>query len=273
MDSRISKVFEKLKAENQLAFMPFITAGDPDLDATKEVISALGNSGVDLIEIGFPYSDPIADGPVIQASYTRSLNAKITVEAIFASLAELNTDNLPPLIGMVSYAIIHRVGTEEFLKKCVSAGVSGLIIPDLPGNEASEVFKIVREHGLDLIQLVAPTTPRARVKKILESCSGFVYCIAVAGTTGEREKVADALLDQLKWLREETDLPLAVGFGISKPDHVEPLRGLAQGVIVGSAIVRLFQQVEDGEFEKDQLAQNVKDFAETMVAATHQASD
>lgn len=269
MESRIAAVFDELKSNQQMAFMPFITAGDPDLDATKNVIKKLASTGVDLIEIGFPYSDPIADGPVIQASYTRALDAKVTVPQIFSAIQEIKEEGLPPLVAMVSYAIIFRFGVDQFLTKCCQAGISGLIIPDLPGAEAEEVFAKVREKGLDLVQLVAPTTPRSRVKEILESCSGFVYCIAVSGTTGERQNVADALLEQLKWLKEETDLPLAVGFGISQPEHVEPLRGLADGVIVGSAIVREFQRVADKEIETDGLLDSIGGFAESMNEAAH----
>lgn len=271
MASNISAVFDKLKSENQMAFMPFITAGDPDLQATQDVIKALAQANVDLIEIGFPYSDPIADGPVIQASYTRALDAQVTVPGIFSAIAELKEEDLPPLIAMVSYAIIFRTGLGQFLDHCSQSGISGLIIPDLPGAEAEEVFEKVRAAGLDLIQLVAPTTPRKRVKEIIECCSGFVYCIAVAGTTGERQHVADALLEQLQWLKEETDLPLAVGFGISKPEHVAPLRGLANGVIVGSAIVREFQKVADKEIDRGQLLENVGQFANSMSRSAHQS--
>ncbi|TWT55595.1 Tryptophan synthase alpha chain [Thalassoglobus neptunius] len=269
MDSRISAVFASLKEQNQMAFMPFITAGDPDLAATQQVIRTLGASNVDMIEIGFPYSDPIADGPVIQASYTRALESKVSVSQIFKALGELDHEELPPLVAMVSFAIVFRTGVDQFLSSCVESGISGLIIPDLPGDEAAEVFEKVKGAGLDLIQLVAPTSPRERVRKILKSCSGFVYCIAVAGTTGERERVADSLLDQLKWLREETDLPLAVGFGISKPDHVEPLRGLADGVIIGSAIVRRFQELADKTLSSEDLQKELTKLAGDMVTATH----
>ncbi len=271
MSSRISKAFEELKQDGKMAFMPFITAGDPDLDATKAVLKGLGESGVDLIEIGFPYSDPIADGPVIQSSYTRALDAKVTVPKIFEAIGDLKNENLPPLVVMVSYAIVFRFGVDKFLSSCVEAGVSGLILPDLPGAEAAEVFKSVQSKGLDLVQLIAPTTSRKRVKKILESCSGFVYCIAVAGTTGERQDVADALLDQLKWLKEETSLPLAVGFGISQPEHVDSLRGLADGAIVGSAIVRNFQKVADGDFTSEELVGSVTALATEMNAAAHRS--
>ena len=247
--------------------MPFVTAGDPDLKATQAAIRALGSAGVSLIEIGFPYSDPIADGPVIQASYTRALEKQTRVRAIFDALGELKDDSLPPLVAMVSYAIVMRIGSAQFLDQCCEAGLAGLIVPDLPGAEAQDLFDLCRSRGLDLVQLIAPTTPRARVKQILNCCSGFVYCVAVAGTTGERDQVAATLLEQLRWLREETELPLAVGFGISRPDHVEPLRGLADGVIVGTAIVRQFEKIGDGA-SQDDVMNEIADFARSMVEAT-----
>src|SRR5262249_27444326 len=154
--------------------------------------------------------------------------------------------SLPPLVAMVSYAIVFRTGVQNFLRHCVDSGVSGLIVPDLPGTEAEELYQAARQQGLDLIQLVAPTTPRERVQQIVQSCSGFGYSVAVAGTTGERTGIASALLDQLRWLREETNLPLAVGFGISRPEHLQPLRGLANGAIIGSAIVRKLESANEG---------------------------
>ncbi|QDT55681.1 Tryptophan synthase alpha chain [Caulifigura coniformis] len=234
----ISQAFARAKAEGRTAFMPFVTAGDPDVAATIRLVQSLAAEKVDLIEIGFPYSDPIADGPVIQASYTRALNAGITIDRILDAFRALDKQGMPPMIPMVSYAIVMRRGVERFLKEAVAAGFSGLIIPDLPGDEAGEMFQAVRAHGLDLIQLVAPGTSPERVRKVLASCSGFVYCLGVVGITGERKSVAGALVDQLKWLRKETKLPLAVGFGVSRPEHVATLRTAADGVIVGSAIVR-----------------------------------
>ena len=246
--------------------MPFITAGDPEASATPRLINELGRRGVDLIEVGFPYSDPIADGPVIQSSYTRALANKLTVPQIFDSIQTVSS-NAPPLLAMVSYALMFRRGAEWFVDAAKTAGFSGFIVPDLPGDEAAELFTLVRSRGLDLVQLVAPTTPRERVRNILKSCSGFVYCIAVAGTTGERDRVADALLAQLRWLREETDLPLAVGFGISKPEHVEPLRDLADGVIVGSGLVRQLEAVANGSKPFDRVVQEMGDYAASLVAA------
>ncbi|SFJ68669.1 tryptophan synthase, alpha chain [Planctomicrobium piriforme] len=251
-----------------MAFMPFITAADPDLGATQNAIRTLGSASVDLIEIGFPYSDPIADGPVIQASYTRALEKKVQVRQIFAALAELKGESLPPLVAMVSYAIIFRTGIDAFLEHCVQSGISGLIVPDLPGAEAEELFTKTHARDLNLVQLIAPTTPRQRVKQVLRCCSGFVYIVAVAGTTGERANVADALLEQLRWLREETELPLAVGFGISRPEHVAPLRGLAQGVIVGTAVVRYLEKLGTSDSAATALPE-LKTYAESMATAAH----
>lgn len=270
MSTRISETFEQLRSSGHIAFMPFITAGDPDLSMTQSILRGLSDAGVDLIEIGFPYSDPIADGPVIQASYTRALGHKTTVQQIFDAIAELETNSMPPLLAMVSYAIIMRHGSEEFARHAKESGFSGLIVPDLPGDEAQDLFAITQQAGLDLVQLVAPTTPRERVRAILKSCSGFVYSIAVAGTTGVRESLAEELTGQLKWLREETSLPLAVGFGISGPKQVAPLRGLADGVIVGSGIVRHFQKLADGEATAEETLAQVSSFAKTMAEAAHE---
>ena len=244
--------------------MPFITAGDPDIETTGKLITELGQRGVDLIEIGFPYSDPIADGPVIQASYTRALEAGIRVENIFDCVDQLATEDLPPLVAMVSYGIIFRCGVKAFVERAQSAGFAGFIIPDLPADEAEEVGKIVRAGGLDLIQLISPMTPRDRAVRILQSASGFVYCISVAGTTGVRDMLPEELTEQLAWLRTQTELPLAVGFGISRPDQVNALRNSADGVIVGSAFVRCFENAAT-----DTLLDQIGELAESMVAATH----
>lgn len=252
-----------------MAFMPFITAGDPDLEVTKRLIQTLSESGVDLIEIGFPYSDPIADGPVIQSSYTRVLNKKTTVDEIFTAISDLETNSLPPLVAMVSYAIILRVGVDRFLTKCRDAGISGLIVPDLPADEASELRSKVVPFDLDLVQLLAPTSTKERTQQIVDSATGFVYCIAVAGTTGEREHVATELVEQLQSVREMTQLPLAVGFGISRPEHIAPLKGNADGAIVGSGIVRQLEPLSEPDADVDSVLQSIGDYAKLMVDAAH----
>ncbi len=251
--------------------MPFVTAGDPDMATTGALIRELASRGVDLIEVGFPYSDPIADGPVIQSSYTRALNKKLTVQQIFHEIASLDTENLPPLVAMVSYAIIFRRGIDKFIRQAQESGFAGFIIPDLPGDEAAEMHGLVTKAGLDLIQLIAPTTPPERVRQIVQHCSGFVYCIAVAGTTGVRETLAAPLVEQLTWLKQETNLPLAVGFGLSKPEQLGPIRGLADGAIVGSAIVRHLEAMSQPGANAVDVIRRAGEYAGTMVAAAHQA--
>ena len=271
--TRIAATFAALKAQGHMAFMPFVTVGDPDVATSMALIRELACRGVDLIEVGFPYSDPIADGPVIQASYTRALSRGLHVNDIFAGIQQLTSgpdgDKIPPLVAMVSYAIIFRIGTATFVERAKTAGFSGLIIPDLPADEASDVAIAIRIAGLDAIQLVAPTTNSVREDRIVETGSGFVYCISIAGTTGARDQLPDELSGQLKRLRSKTSLPLAVGFGVSKPEQVGTLRGFAEGVIVGSAIVRQLERLTNNSATMADVLRDVGDFAAKMVAATH----
>lgn len=267
--TRIATTFSALKAQGHMAFMPFVTVGDPDVATSMALIRELASRGVDLIEVGFPYSDPIADGPVIQASYTRALSRGLHVNDIFAGIQQLTSSGtqIPPLVAMVSYAIVFRLGAATFVQRAKDAGFSGLIIPDLPADEASDVARIIRDAGLDAIQLVAPTTNPAREDHILQTGSGFVYCISIAGTTGARDQLPEELSGQLKRLRGKTKLPLAVGFGVSKPEQVGTLREVADGVIVGSAIVRQLERLSAGSSVVEVL-RDVGDFAAQMVAAT-----
>ncbi len=261
--SKTSDVFHRAAGEGRMTFMPFVTAGDPDLATTARVLTALHDAGADLIELGFPYSDPIADGPVIQASYTRALNAGVTVDAIFRMVDDLPTDTMAPLFAMVSFAIVFRYGTDRFLERSAACGFSGLIIPDLSAEEAGDLNTRTETAGLDLVQLIAPTTAAERADTILRTARGFVYCISVAGTTGARRELPAELADQLRELRQKTGLPLAVGFGISGPDQVKPLAGAADGIIVGSAIVRRIAEAADA----DAAVQSAREFARQMAQA------
>jgi tryptophan synthase alpha chain len=261
--SRIADAFSARKAAGQLAFIPFITAGDPDLPTTQRLIRDLAAAGADLIEIGFPYSDPIADGPVIQASYTRALGQHVKLADIFAAVNAVSGEVTSPLLAMVSYAIIFRHGAEAFVRHAAESGFAGLIVPDLPGDEAGDFAALVRQSGLALVQLVAPTTPSERLDRILEHASGFVYCIAVAGTTGVRTALPADLAGMLRQLRQKTSLPLAVGFGIGQPEHVRALQGLADGAIVGSALVK---HLEPGQ---DNPALRIRAAAAELAAAAH----
>ncbi|MCH2211420.1 MAG: tryptophan synthase subunit alpha [Fuerstiella sp.] len=258
-----SDVFAAASEQGRMTFMPFITAGDPDLDTTACVLRGLADCEVDLIELGFPYSDPIADGSVIQASYTRALSTGITIDGIFQMLDGLPTDTMPPVFSMVSFAIVYRYGVDDFLCKARDSGFSGLIIPDLPADEAGDFSQKTQQYNLDLVQLIAPTTTTDRTSTILSAARGFVYCISVAGTTGIRNELPDELAGQLKELRRQTTLPLAVGFGISSPIQVAKLEGYADGIIVGSAIVRLISEANSSSAAVD----SVKEFARGMNAA------
>jgi tryptophan synthase alpha chain len=244
----IDALFQRLRAQKQKAFIPFVTAGDPDLATTSNLVRKLVASGASLVEIGFPYSDPIADGPVIQASYTRALEKGIRIDDIFAWVGTLG-ELAAPLVCMVSYSLVHRRGPGAFLDQAKKAGFSGAIVPDLPIDEAESLAHEAAQRNFKLIHLVTPTTPPERAARIARLSTGFLYCVSVTGITGERDRLPEQLLDQLRRLRQETDLPLCVGFGVSKPEHVQMLREHVDGIIVGSALVRKLEQVGSSSIE------------------------
>lgn len=263
--SDIDRLFTQLRAENRKAFMPFITAGDPDLEFTAEVIRELATRGCNLCEVGIPYSDPIADGPVIQASYTRALDKKIKLAQILKMLDGLQADVAMPRVTMVSYAIIYRHGPSRYVAEAKAAGVSGAIVPDLLVDEASELAAICRDEDFSLIQLVTPTTPRERAVRIAESSTGFLYYVSVTGITGERTVLPPSLVENVGWLREQTDLPICIGFGVSKPEHVKLLAPVSDGLIVGSAIVRRIAGAADRP--RGEVLKEVGDYAAELLAA------
>src|SRR5262249_42928843 len=195
-------------------------------------------------EVGFPFSDPIADGPVIQASYTRALNNGLKIADAFAAVRRATSTPgfNTPVVGMVSYSLVYRRGPEAFVATAKEAGLSGLIVPDLVADEVDEFAGVCRHADCKLILMVTPTTTPERAAKIVQISTGFVYCVSVVGITGERDKLPAALTDQLARLRTMTDLPLCVGFGVSRPEHVRHLRDIADGVIVGSALVKKLEQ-------------------------------
>jgi tryptophan synthase alpha chain len=241
--NRIDSLFTRLRGEKRRALMPFVTAGDPDLSTTAMLINELVSRGSHLIEVGIPYSDPIADGPVIAASYHRALQHGVKVAHIFQTLRTLRAEgsarfNDTPMVSMVSYAIIHRIGAERYLNDAATAGLDGLIVPDLPVEESAALMEKATRRNLKLIQLITPTTPRERAIEITRSTTGFIYYVSVAGITGERQTLPTDLVETVGWLRDQTELPICVGFGISGPDQVRQLAPVADGLIVGSAIVR-----------------------------------
>ncbi len=236
--SAIDSLFQRLRAEGRKAFMPFVTAGDPDLAFTTAVLRELANAGCDMCELGIPYSDPIADGPVVQASFTRALDHGLKLNQVFQTATELLPSLSMPVVTMVSYSIIHRQGLREYVTRAKEAGFAGAIVPDLLVDEATPLAEICRREDFSLIQLVTPITPRDRALRIAASSTGFLYYVSVAGITGERTELPPELVDNVAQLRAETDLPICIGFGISRPEHVRMLAPVADGLIVGSAIVR-----------------------------------
>ena len=263
--SAIDDLFAKLRSENRKAFMPFVTAGDPDLEFTKAVIQELDARGCSMCEVGIPYSDPIADGPVIQASYTRALDKKIKLAQIFEMLEQVSPTVSMPLVTMVSYAIIFRHGLEAYVQRAKKAGISGAIVPDLLTEEAAELSAICKKEDFSLIQLVTPMTPKERALKIAETSTGFLYYVSVVGITGERTELPKELVDNVSWLRSQTDLPICIGFGINKPEHVKLLGPVSDGLIVGSAIVK---RVANAESEgKEATTKSVGDYVDQLIAA------
>jgi tryptophan synthase alpha chain len=255
----LDQLFAELRSRGEKAFMPFITAGDPNLQLTQQIIRLLADHGCHLAELGIPYSDPIADGPVIQASYTRALQRHIKVEQILQSVQAVRSEIAMPLVSMVSYAIVLRHGLQRFVEEACAAGLAGLIVPDLLIEESAGLANECRAADLSLIQLVTPTTPRDRAVQIAQQSTGFLYYVSVTGITGERTELPPQVVDQVGWLREQTTLPICIGFGISRPEHVRMLAPVADGVIVGSALVRHIArlQSEASEVVLSDLAQLV----------------
>lgn len=263
--SAIDQLFEQLRSDRRKALMPFITAGDPDLKFTADLLREIVARGGSLCELGIPYSDPIADGPVIQASYTRALDKKLKLADILAMLTKV-TPKLPaPVVTMVSYAIIYRHGVERYIRDAQAAGAAGAIVPDLPVDESAALAKLCRAADFSLIQLVTPTTPRDRALRIAASSSGFLYYVSVTGITGERTELPQSLTDNVSWLREQTPLPICIGFGISQSVHVKKLAPVADGLIVGSAVVRRIAAAESKP--REAVLKDVGQFVAELAAA------
>lgn len=242
---RIDDIFRDLRGRDAKAIMPFVTAGDPDVETTAKVIEAVGASGASVCEIGIPFSDPIADGPVIQASMTRALDGGVRVEAVIEAVREVRQRTALGLVAMCSYSIVHRRGLDAFCKTAAEAGFDGLILPDLSLEESQPARDAAADHGLSLSLLIAPTTPVDRAQRIAEASTGFVYVVSRKGITGETAALPPELPDRLEAIRRATDLPLAVGFGLSTPEQVRAVVREADAAIVGSALVRRIHETHE----------------------------
>jgi len=243
----VQQAFAACRAAGAKAVAPFVTAGDPDVETTLGVLEAIDRAGATLCELGVPYSDPIADGPVIQSSYTRALAAGMTLEKLFDLVRRARERVGMPLLAMASYSLIFRTGIEQFVSRSATAGLAGFVVPDLPLEESDDLDAACRAAGLALVRLVTPTTPPERAEAIARRSTGFLYCVSVAGVTGERTALPAGLVERINWLRERTEVPILVGFGIAGPEQAREVARVADGVIVGSAVVRQLEQAAAGD--------------------------
>ncbi|XP_022155957.1 tryptophan synthase alpha chain-like [Momordica charantia] len=244
----LSETFNKLREQGKVALIPYITAGDPDLSTTAEALKVLSNCGSDIIELGVPYSDPLADGPVIQAAYTRSLARQTNFNAIISMLKGVIPELSCPVSLFSYYNPILKRGIENFMMTIKDAGVRGLIVPDVPFEETEILRKEAVKYNIELVLLTTPTTPKDRMKDIVEASEGFVYLVSSVGVTGARTSVSGRVQALLREIKEVTKKPVAVGFGISKPEHVKQVAGWgADGIIVGSAMVKLLGEAQSSE--------------------------
>ena len=262
---KLAAMFAANRAAGRKALAPFVTAGDPDADATVAILEALDRAGASVCELGVPYSDPIADGPVIQASYTRALGKGLSLAGVFDIARRASAACGMPILAMASYSLIFRRGIDRFVADAVAAGLAGFVVPDLPLEESDDLDAACRKAGLALVRLVTPTTPPERAEAIAKKSTGFLYCVSVAGVTGARTDLPPGLVDRVKWLKTKTDVPILVGFGISGPDQVRGVAAVADGVIVGSALVRRIAEAAGAS--REQMLADVAAYTGDLAAA------
>lgn len=262
--SRIGSGFQKLKAKGEGALVVFIAAGDPDLETTRALVPALAAAGADVVELGVPFGDPLADGPSNQAAYQRALEQGVDLGAVLETVSRIRLHSQVPLVLMTYYNPVFAYGPAEFARQAAQAGVDGVLITDLPPEEAGEWKTLARDQGLDTIFLLAPTSTEARIREATALAEGFVYCVARTGVTGKRTLLDTSIRDLVERIRAHTDLPVVVGFGIARPEDVERVTQWADGAVVGSAIVDRIAEMQGGSPEQ------VLDFVKSLKAATRQ---
>ncbi len=242
------------------AFIPFITCGDPDLETTKKLVKAIAEAGADIIELGIPFSDPTAEGPTIQEANIRALSGNVTTDMIFDMVSEIRSEVSIPLVFMTYANVVFSYGTDKFLSRAAEAGISGLILPDVPYEEKDEFAPACRKHGIDLISMIAPTS-HDRIRMIAKEAEGFIYCVSSLGVTGVRNNIATDIGSMTELVHEANpEIPCAVGFGISTPEQAESIAKDADGIIVGSAIVKLI--AENGKNSVEPVAEYVRTMKE-----------
>ncbi len=270
--SRLKARFGELKAANRKAFVPFISAGDPDFDTCLAILEKLPGAGADVIEIGMPFSDPMADGPAVQASSLRALESGASMVRTFELLKRFRkNDNKTPIVLMGYFNPIHAYGTARFAKDAAAAGADGLIVVDLPPEEDDVLRVPAQAQGLDMIRLATPTSDDARLTKILDGASGFLYYVSITGVTGTKAFDSTAVAAAITRIRKSTTLPLAVGFGVRTPEQAREIAGIADAVVVGSAIVSRIGELAKGP--KPALVAEIVELCRILAASTHAASD
>ena len=262
--NRIDRKFVELRAEGKKAFIPFITAGDPDLEMTITLVSKLESAGADIIELGVPFSDPVADGRSIQKSSMRALKHGISLKDVMNTVSKIRAETQIPIAFLTYCNIIFKYGVEKFVQDAVESGVDGVVVADLPPEEAADLISAGKKHDFATIFLVAPTSTPERIKIISEACTGFIYCVSLTGVTGAREQISDMLSPTLSRIKGHTDKPVAVGFGVSTPDQAKEVAKMADGVIVGSAIINVIEAHAD---DPGELVSSVGEFATALARA------
>lgn len=269
--SRLAQTFARLKKEDRAAFVPFVTAGDPDLETSFAILEQLPRAGADVIELGVPFSDPMADGPAVQAASVRALKAGTTLVKVLKLVERFRkTDNTTPIVLMGYYNSVHAYGAARFAKDVAAAGVDGLIVVDLPVEEDDVLRVPAKAQGVDLIRFVTPTTDEARLERIVADATGYLYYVSVAGVTGTKSVPEDEVRGALARIRAVTDLPVTVGFGIRAPEQAAAIARVADGVVVGSAIVA---KVADHAGDKPGAVAAVLELTRSLAGSTHGARD
>jgi len=263
--SRIEKRFEWLRSKNEKALVAFVTAGDPDIESTPDIFAAIEEGGADIIELGVPFSDPLADGPVIQAASQRSLKSGTTLKKIISLVKTIRQSSKLPIVLMTSFNPVFVYGQETFIEDAVASGVDGVIIPDLPPEEADTFYPFAEKAGLDMIYLLAPTSTPDRIKMIADQSRGFIYYISVTGVTGVRQDLSQSLGEKVGQVKQATPLPVLIGFGISGPEQAKAAGEISDGVIVGSAIVKMVDQYKEPAERSQQLTQFVRSVKQALV--------
>lgn len=263
--------FARRRESSQSCLLPYVTAAYPDPETTVALLARLQHPAIGAVELGIPYSDPIADGPVIQTSFCRALESGFQLDALFAALKNSRNISGPPLIAMVSYSIMFRRGAEAFVAAAAEAGIEGLIVPDLAWEEAPALADAAHKNGISLILIVAPTTPLDRARKIAQLSSPFTYYQASAGVTGERGSLATGLAARVAQLRQASGKPVCAGFGISTPEQVRQVCNAADGAIVGSAIVRRMNELVEQATPRAQFVEAIGSFVDELADAAQNA--